>query len=423
MNENESLYEVLGVTENATADEIKRAYFRLVRKFRPAENPDEFKRFTEAHAVLSDPARRSAYDQMRQHGDQVRLLTDEAGAILEEEPHRAIRLLKEAAVLAPDLVMPRFMLGNAYLRAEDFRAAEAEFRRLVGKDPDDAVFRYNLGGVLWLQDRLDEARTELNRAIEIDPHYHAALVMLARVDEEKGNIDQAVIALERAVLLDGVEDFADYEVFLKILRLTVLHERYSELPPLDRRMRAVIPDDEDAIHYAMASLHDLAIDFFNAGNFKGAHAVILRAAHPGLTDPKLIESIRRITESAGLRASAALASEDENIALPMRGFLWARYLASDEDADDTVRQNIYMNLQHECRTQPFRIRTTLDRLRQHYPAVASDSAEFLRDVEGMLVPPVVHQAVGRSTGGGCLLTLAAIAGGSGVLWSVLRWLA
>lgn len=63
-------YVILGLTPAATPADIKRAYRRLARQHHPDtnKNPDAARRFrqiTEAYEVLSDPARRRAYDQTR----------------------------------------------------------------------------------------------------------------------------------------------------------------------------------------------------------------------------------------------------------------------------------------------------------------------------------------------------------------------
>jgi molecular chaperone DnaJ len=62
-----SLYESLGVSKNATQDEIKKAYRTLVREVHPDKNPGNEERFKEvqgAYDVLSDPDKRKQYDRV-----------------------------------------------------------------------------------------------------------------------------------------------------------------------------------------------------------------------------------------------------------------------------------------------------------------------------------------------------------------------
>lgn len=64
-------YKVLGISESASAEEVKKAYRKLAQTHHPDANPDDpeaenqFKEISEAYATLSDPEQRKEYDQVR----------------------------------------------------------------------------------------------------------------------------------------------------------------------------------------------------------------------------------------------------------------------------------------------------------------------------------------------------------------------
>ena len=70
----EDFYKTLGVKEDASESDIKKAYRKLSRKYHPDLNPGneaaekKFKEVSEAYDVLSDKKQREEYDQIRKYG-------------------------------------------------------------------------------------------------------------------------------------------------------------------------------------------------------------------------------------------------------------------------------------------------------------------------------------------------------------------
>jgi molecular chaperone DnaJ len=70
-------YELLGVKKSASADDIRKAFRKLARKYHPDVNPgdksaeEKFKAISEANDVLSDPKKRKIYDQIGFYSDNI----------------------------------------------------------------------------------------------------------------------------------------------------------------------------------------------------------------------------------------------------------------------------------------------------------------------------------------------------------------
>ena len=79
-------YEILGVKKSASAEDIRKAFRKLARKYHPDVNPgdkaaeEKFKSLSEANEVLSDPKKRKIYDQVGFYSDNIDAATAEAYA-------------------------------------------------------------------------------------------------------------------------------------------------------------------------------------------------------------------------------------------------------------------------------------------------------------------------------------------------------
>src|ERR1039458_1245923 len=85
-NKDKDYYGILGVKKTASAEDIRKAFRKLARKYHPDVNPgdksaeEKFKTLSEANDVLSDPKKRKIYDQIGFYSDNIDPATAEAYA-------------------------------------------------------------------------------------------------------------------------------------------------------------------------------------------------------------------------------------------------------------------------------------------------------------------------------------------------------
>ena len=83
---NKDYYDILGVKKSASAEDIRKAFRKLARKYHPDVNPgdkaaeEKFKTLSEANDVLSDPKKRKIYDQLGFYSDNIDAATADAYA-------------------------------------------------------------------------------------------------------------------------------------------------------------------------------------------------------------------------------------------------------------------------------------------------------------------------------------------------------
>lgn len=164
-----SYYQVLGIQEDASSADIKKAFLNLTRQFHPdkhhssdAEELAEklntiFASITEAYSTLSHPGKRQEYDQER-----AKTANRIASSDLSKE-ERAELLCVE---------------GQEKLQMNEFEEAQRLFSQAIYLDEKNPVCHYCLGRVHTSMKQYSEAARALQNAIKLNPgdaHYHIAL--------------------------------------------------------------------------------------------------------------------------------------------------------------------------------------------------------------------------------------------------------
>lgn len=172
-----TLYEVLGVTAQATTEQIRAAFRRLARERHPdrfqgsarlaAEKA--FQEITEAYNVLADPSQRSRYDKQ-----------------LEASTKETLTDPKEIA---------KALLGRALnsMKAGQPGVADEAFIQALAHDPQSAKAHHLYGMFLAQQPtRLDDALRHIDQAAKLDPNNPKVLLDASRLFAKANMLQRAL---------------------------------------------------------------------------------------------------------------------------------------------------------------------------------------------------------------------------------------
>jgi hypothetical protein len=214
-------YRVLGVARNATPNEIKSAYRKLVLAHHPDKNPsresaDIFYRATNAYEILGDSERRRHYDtvvagEKRRTVQAQRPSASQAGAPKTQtqpqpQPQKAGTAGSKVTTVAADVTR----LSLIFTRG-NFVESEKLARAILNRDSRQPIPYAVLGDLARAKGNLDEAAKMYAYAAQMDPRNpiyqqrHEELVKTGRAEPKTGRIaikeDRAILSVMVGALL------------------------------------------------------------------------------------------------------------------------------------------------------------------------------------------------------------------------------
>lgn len=140
-----SYYKVLGLTEEATEHEIKKAYFKLVRQYSPETDPEKFQEIREAYECLKDGRGDEQYKFSLPEDKLAEELYDTLEhAVKGGDYEWAFRICENALTFFPETIVFRYQLGICQRRAGKTGKAVKTCELLVSKEPDNRFFQREL---------------------------------------------------------------------------------------------------------------------------------------------------------------------------------------------------------------------------------------------------------------------------------------
>ena len=158
-------YETLGLNPDASPEEVKKAYFRLVRKYPPEKAPEQFQKIRQAYEALKDGPPAESED-----------------FTLPEDPE-ALSCLKE---------------GERRYRQEDYEYAAKQFLKALNAAPDNPYILWRLSSTLMDNDNPQKAAKYLEQLARQYPDNREVFAALAQAYQYRGWHKKALPYFQRS---------------------------------------------------------------------------------------------------------------------------------------------------------------------------------------------------------------------------------
>lgn len=265
------LYHTLGVPPSASPDEIKRAFYKLVREHSPERDPENYKVLREAYETLRNPKSRADYDSTQEYGGEIAgLLQAVEEAAAEADWETVEQFLKRALVLNPWSDGLRNQLGLALLRQGKAQEAAKVLSLLVEHEPDVGVYWANLGEAQSRYGQDDLAVKSFQRAIALEPYNAQPYMCIADVYLKREEYAAAIQWLEKAVDADNKTDFQDFDALFKMAIVHLLAGDLEKIVRVADRIRSLVPEHPQASEYVAVRFIQVAVQLVEVRAFRQA---------------------------------------------------------------------------------------------------------------------------------------------------------
>jgi len=283
----ENLYQLLGIEENTTNEQVKKAYYTKIKQFPPNKNPNMFKKLHRAYEFLSDPHLRNKYDIARKYGPQIIKLKELSFQHFEkDEIEKALNTFKNVLEIDKNDEDAMFGIYRCYKKQEEYKKAEKIIQQLIDIDPlnQDYWIEYGFNSL----DRISAKATYYDYQIkekflaarDLNPINPIPYVGISRVYFEKKEHDTALFWIDKAINADKKTDLQDIELFIMKINILINKNsyRFDEIREVITTLKKLKENDDMFKKYLASELMQIVYN--------------IRREHQFTMSIKLLEEIR-----------------------------------------------------------------------------------------------------------------------------------
>ena len=286
-------YSILEIPKSALKTEIKKAYFRMVRKYPPDRFPEDFKKIREAYEVLFDDHTRIEYDSIENMPEIVRLYYNRGKQAMEVGSYdQAVKLLKEVTKVYPDFSVVNSLLGDAALENGNSGTAVEIFKKLVAQEPGNASFSGKLAQAYLERGWQKKAIEQFNTALSLDEDNVSLWDDLIEAHAQNNDLDHAAKTAWDAIEVSKRNDWDNLPICTALIHLSLRRVDPDDLDKVLKEIRisaSRYSDEKDNLAWFLANVAKM----MRRNGFTEIAATVIETAHELIPDEEEINDFMK----------------------------------------------------------------------------------------------------------------------------------
>lgn len=258
-------YEILEIDNNVSKEDIKKAYFKVMRKHPLEHQRQKLIQVRIAYEVLSNERTRKEYDNINSMPQDAKIKFNNINDLISGGRYKnAIFKLKELSEIYPEITIMKTLLGIAYLQNKNTGSATNIFEELVSKDENNSSFNGNLAYAYLLRGWQKKAIKQYKKAISLDIDNIFLTIGLSEAYLKDGNKNKAKGILKDLLKREEVRGINEFllEINIRLLILEIKNGDVNCIKNILDEIEAVVLENENVKDNIGDMLYKLANDIF-----------------------------------------------------------------------------------------------------------------------------------------------------------------
>ena len=366
-------YEILNITKDATQEEIRSGYKKMLRKYPPEKEQERYKEIREAYDTLKDEKSRKNYDAYFHHEKDIKSLEDKYTEYMEAKNYNdAEKVLKKILIISPEIAHMKDKLGEVYLLKKEYDKSIKIYEKLIKEYPDNVDYLIKLGKNYSEKEENSKAIKYYIEAYNLDNSNLIAVneIVYLFIDDKK--INEAINFLNKDIEKDNKLDFEDFFALSKLLECYIIKNDMSNLKRTLEDIKKIAPEDEESKEFISWKLGKLAANLYDMQIYEHAKEILEIC----LKLTPNIEVVQELYRGANLFVEATKLIKDETIEY-LAKFPVINYFFNKE-LKENIKEQAIQTLDEYIRHPKGReiLKNEIDRIKMKYPLLYKETSIY-----------------------------------------------